>query len=111
MSSFKAKIDVEKEGGIRCPLCSFATAVKDSRPGTGNSTRRRRMCLSGRCAYRFTTFEVIMDGMPPISPEAVSTLVARVVQGVAFLDEKVRELVKGTDAAKAIHDLTRIPRE
>ncbi len=111
MSSFRAKVDVEKEGGIRCPLCGFATAVKDSRDGTGNSTRRRRMCLASRCSYRFTTYEVIMDGMPPITPEAVSTLVARVVQGVAFLQEKVGDLVKGTDAARSISELTKVPRE
>lgn len=67
--------------------------------------------MARACAYRFTTYEMIVDGAPPITPEALSTLVGRVVQGPIFLQEKIAELVKGTDAARAIVELTRAPRE
>jgi len=43
-----------------CPRCGFDTKVFDSRPvKNGKRTRRRRICLSSSCRYRFTTVEEI----------------------------------------------------
>lgn len=45
---------------MTCPSCGHATSVCDSRHVSGN-TRRRRVCRSKKCGYRFTTKEVVFD--------------------------------------------------
>ncbi len=45
--------------GVPCPKCGAKTIVLDSRQHRDGGTRRRRACPKSRCAYRFTTLEVI----------------------------------------------------
>lgn len=101
--------DVDKEGGVRCPLCAFATQVKDSRPGVANSIRRRRRCLQSRCGFRFTTYESVYDDSRPIDETQLGVLVARCEQAGRFLSEKLDDLVKATKAARTIADALRRP--
>lgn len=101
--------DVDKEGGVRCPLCNFATVVKDSRPGVANSVRRRRFCLASRCAYRFTTYEMIFDDSRPIDDVQLGVLVASIERAGLFLGEQIDRLVKATKAARTITETLKPP--
>lgn len=103
----KALIDKDKTGGIKCPLCNFATCIKDSREGPTNTVRRRRMCLASRCAFRFTTFEIIHDGRAPLDAEQLSVLLARIQQSIGHLQERVDDVITATAAAKRITELTK----
>jgi transcriptional regulator NrdR family protein len=52
----------------------------DSRGGPNNSIRRRRMCVAGHCAHRFTTYELELDSSPIVSTEHLAAEVRRRLQ-------------------------------
>jgi hypothetical protein len=89
---------------FKCPQCQGVVRCFDSRPGPNNSIRRRRVCLSRDCGYRFTTYEAVIEDLP-LSPVAMQFLLVQITEAHEELGRRLAHLV---DANKASVLLTSI---
>lgn len=52
---------------MKCPVCNGPTRVYDTKLRNG-TVRRRRMCRSPRCGYKFLTRERLLPGAGHYTP-------------------------------------------
>lgn len=72
------KLNPNRDGGFRCPVCSGPSAVIDSRQSP-EGIRRRRACHEG---HRFRTYEVLTN-----SEHDLSGLLAKIGRALAELQD------------------------
>jgi hypothetical protein len=101
-----AFLDQDKLTGISCPKCDFATRVMDSRPGPEgeNSIRRRRLCCSSSCGHRFTTYELVGEQSPAVSPAAMLVLIEQLERAAQILTDRVAILKGAAQLAGRLAD-------
>jgi hypothetical protein len=102
-----AKIDKDDGCGMRCPKCDYATRVVDSRQGSANSIRRRRMCLSSACQHRVTTYECIYTEGAPIDEAQLSRLMVAIAGAADELRARIQAINSALAAAATLSELRR----
>jgi hypothetical protein len=93
-----------REFSMSCPKCDADVSVVDSRPGPANTIRRRRLCSSSSCRFRFTTHELVIDGSPAVSPAALLVLIEQLERALHLLTDRVAVLKGAAQLAGRLAD-------
>lgn len=96
---------VDKESGVACPRCNFATSVTDVRRSQVGALRRRRRCRSSTCLHRFTTFEIVLDNPSTLDVPRILARLRKGLEGIRKpFDDADRDLAAMEHLAKDTDD-------
>lgn len=95
-----------REFNMACPKCAGLMRVRDSRPGPGNTIRRRRHCIAPACGVTVTTYEMIAE-LLPVSLTTLGGMLERVETSIAGAQLTLDSVKKAVAAGKVIEDLVK----